>query len=92
MKTNSVGRSSQAASIEDRHQHSQASRNPQIIQGSVSQQQMTAGTLLFGKPDLSVIMQTDPSLSKLHLKFNRLRKQWMATDLCMNADATLNCI
>ena len=28
---------------------------------------MTAGTLLFGKPDLSQIMQADPSLSKWFL-------------------------
>ena len=69
MKTNSVGRSSQAASEIERHQASHAgSRNPQLIQGS-HRVDATTGTAMFGKADLSIIMQTDPSLCKsfLHL-------------------------
>ena len=66
MKTSSVGRSSQAASEIEKHHASQAeSRNPQIIQGS-NREHITAGTTMFGKADLSLIMQTDPSLSKLY--------------------------
>ena len=62
MKTNSVGRSSQAASEIERHQAA-GSRNPQLIQGS-HRVDATTGTAMFGKADLSVIMQTDPSLRK----------------------------
>ena len=64
LQSYSVGRSSAAQSDIERNNASNAgSRNPQLIQGSQRENE-TAGTAMFGKDNLSQIMQTDPSLSK----------------------------